>query len=69
MRTLLDRVRATLRTLGPIPNRDESSRQAAGEVVRDMATGNVHLQHGDYATRQDIDRQYESVKSYNFNSE
>lgn len=46
---------------------DESKQKIARDVVRRTATGNVRLQLGNFATKDDLDRQYERVKSYKFN--
>ena len=46
---------------------EESKRTIARSVVRRAATGNVRLQLGNFVTKEDLDRQYERVKSYSFN--
>lgn len=45
---------------------EESKRAIARGVVRRVATGNVRLQLGNFATKEDLDRQYERVKRYSF---
>lgn len=69
-RRLRDRLRASLRTPGPLPpsaaEAEQRSEVLAREVVRSTATGNVILQRGDFLTSGDIEREYERVKSYDF---
>ena len=61
----LGRTLSTLRSPDPLPHSaDETRRLAAKRVVQEVATGNVHLQFGKFNTRDDIDRLYERVKSY-----
>ena len=45
---------------------EESKRTIAKGVVRRAATGNVRLQLGNFVTKEDLDQQYERVKSYRF---
>ena len=61
----LGRTLSTLRSPDPPPPpADETRRHAAKRVVREVATGNVHLQFGKFNTREDTDRLYERAKSY-----
>ena len=65
MTRFLGRTLNTLRSPDPLPRpADETRRLAAKRVVRELATGNVHLRFGKFNTEEDIDRLYERVKSY-----
>ena len=48
---------------------DESKRAIAKDVVQRTATGNVRLQLGSFVTKEDLNRQYERLKSYRFDGE
>ena len=67
MASLIKVVRSAFRSPpgAPAP-RDETERRQARSVVRRVATGNIHLQRGEFATKEDLDRQYERVQSYKF---
>lgn len=69
MKKLITSVRMAFRspTRPTFPFSDDSKRQVARRTVTRVATGNVRLQNGQYATKDDIDRKYERVKSVNFN--
>ena len=45
---------------------DEPTQEIARRVVRRTASGDVRLQLGNFVTKDDLDRQYERVKSYKF---
>lgn len=45
---------------------EESRRQSDRRIVRRLATGDMHLKLGQYVTREDLDREYERVKTYRF---
>lgn len=68
MKNLFKSVRMAFRApRGPAsPMPDASERAIARRVVRTTSTGNVRLQRGQYVMREDVDREYERVKSYNF---
>ena len=68
MKKLLTSVRMAFRspTRPTFTFSDDSKRQVARRTVARVATGNVRLQNGQYATKDDIDRKYERVKSANF---
>lgn len=68
MKKLLTSVPMAFRspTRPTFPLSDESKRRVARRAVTSVATGNVRLQNGQYATKDDIDRKYERVKSTNF---
>ena len=48
---------------------EEDRRLADRRVVSRLSSGNVRLQRGEYVTREDIEEQYERVKSFNFDGE
>ncbi len=59
---------ATFRAPRPLwSSTEESKRTSAKRVVRHAATGNVRLQLGNFATKEDLDQQYERVTTYRFN--
>ena len=68
MRNLMKSVRIAFRSpRGPdFQMSDDSERAIARRVVSKISTGNVRLQRGQYTTKEDIDREYERVKSHNF---
>ena len=45
---------------------EEARRGAAKQVVTRMVRGNVRLQRGEYATRADIEAEYERIKGFKF---
>ena len=47
-----------------IRDHEQVKRQIARNVVSRTATGNVNLQQGRYLTKEDMDRNRESVKDY-----
>ena len=49
-------------TVPVVADKDDIARN----VVKRTATGNVRLQLGAFVTKQDLDREYERVKSYKF---
>ena len=51
----------------PPPQTEESKQHLDRRVVKRLASGNIRLQRGEYSTREDIDREYERVKSHTFN--
>lgn len=63
IRDWLDAFRAPDR---PPPPTDESKRRIARSVVQRVATGNVRLQRGEFATKEELDRQYERVVAVSF---
>ena len=36
------------------------------QIVQRLSHGNIRLQRGEYITKKDIDKEYERVKSFNF---
>ena len=47
----------------------EDKRLADRRIVSRLSSGNIRLQRGEYVTREDIEEQYERVKSFNFDGE
>ena len=47
-----------------IRDHEQAKREIARDVVSKTATGNVNLQQGRYLTKEDMDRNRESVKDY-----
>ena len=60
---LIDAFRAPERQPSPT---DESRRRIARNTVRRVTTGNVRLQRGEFATKEELDRQYERVVAMHF---
>ena len=56
------KVKVTTRT-------EEDRRLADRRIVRRLSSGDIRLQRGEYVTREDIEEQYERVKSFNFDEE
>ena len=53
-----------------ITNRTEEDRRLADRrIVSRLSSGNIRLQRGEYVTREDLEEQYERVKSFNFDGE
>ena len=53
-----------------VPTRTEEDRRLADRrIVRRLSNGNILLQRGEYVTREDLDKEYERVKSLNFDEE
>lgn len=48
---------------------EEGRRLADRRIVRRLSRGNIRLQRGEYVTREEIEEQYERVKSFNFDEE
>ncbi len=48
---------------------DEDRRLADRRIVSLLSSGDIRLQRGEYVTREDIEEQYERVKSFNFDEE
>lgn len=48
---------------------EEDRRLADRRIVRRLSSGDIRLQRGEYVTREDIEEQYERVKSFNFDDE
>ena len=63
IQNLIDAFRAPDRQPSPT---DESRRWIARRVVQRTAIGNVRLQRGEFATKEDLDRQYERVVAASF---
>ena len=69
---MLKRILRTARTVlrppkGPAtPLSEASRRKIVRGVVSATATGHVHLQRGEYASRKDIDERIESIRSHEF---
>ena len=47
----------------------EDRRLADRRIVRRLSSGDIRLQRGEDVTREDIEEQYERVKSFNFDEE
>lgn len=45
---------------------EEARRGAAKQVVSRVVRGNIRLQRGEYATKADIEAQYERIKDFKF---
>ena len=45
---------------------DKLEREIDRNVVIRFSTGNIRLQRGEYSTEEDVDREYEQVKSLKF---
>ena len=66
---LLRRLRLALHSpVAPSQSKEaeEARRGAAKQVVSRVARGNIRLQRGEYATRADIDAEYERIKGFKF---
>lgn len=48
---------------------EEDRRLADRRIVSLLSSGDIRLQRGEYVTREDIEEQYERVKSFNFDEE
>ena len=48
---------------------EEDRRLADRRVVSRLSRGDIRLQRGEYVTREEIEEQYERVKSFNFDEE
>lgn len=48
---------------------EEDRRLADRRIVSLLSSGGIRLQRGEYVTREDIEEQYERVKSFNFDEE
>lgn len=61
-------VRLALRSpTGRSRSRSEASRRSSDKrIVSLLSRGNIRLQRGEYATRDDIEEQYERVRSFQF---
>ena len=47
-------------------NLDKDDARISTLIVQHLSHGNIRLQIGKYITREDIDKEYEQVKSFNF---
>lgn len=63
---ILESIRLAFSWPGPIPDIKASEKSIIKKVVRHFSHGNVRLQRGEYSTREDIDQEYERIKSLNF---
>lgn len=53
-----------------VTTRTEGDRRLVDRrIVSRLSSGNIRLQRGEYVTREDIEEQYERVKSFNFDGE
>lgn len=48
---------------------EKDKRLADRRIVSRLSSGNIRLQRGEYVTHEDIEEQYERVKSFNFDGE
>ncbi len=70
MRNLLETVRSALSHTSP-PARpvEDVRRQADRQVVMQRTRGNLSIQFGNYATKNDLQREYEEFKSLDFDAD
>lgn len=66
---LMRLIRLTLHSPKVRTRTEEDRRLADRRIVRRLSSGNIRLQRGEYVTREDIEEQYERVKSFNFDGE
>ena len=62
-------IRLTLHSPKVTTRTEEDRRLADRRIVRRLSRGNIRLQRGEYVTREEIEEQYERVKSFNFDGE
>ena len=62
-------IRLTLHSPKVVTRTEEDRRLADRRVVRRLSRGDIRLQRGEYVTREEIEEQYERVKSFNFDEE
>ena len=66
---LMRLIRLTLHSPKVTTRTEEDRRLADRRVVRRLSRGDIRLQRGEYITREEIEEQYERVKSFNFDGE
>ena len=62
-------IRLTLHSPKLVTRTEEDRRLADRRVVSRLSRGDIRLQRGEYVTREEIEEQYERVKSFNFDGE
>ena len=62
-------IRLTLHSPKVTTRTEEDRRLADRRIVSLLSSGDIRLQRGEYVTREDIEEQYERVKSFNFDDE
>lgn len=62
-------IRLTLHSPKVTTRTEEDRRLADRRIVSLLSSGDIRLQRGEYVTREDIEEQYERVKSFNFDEE
>ena len=62
-------IRLTLHSPKVVTRTEADRRLADRRVVSRLSRGNIRLQRGEYVTREEIEEQYERVKSFNFDEE
>ena len=66
---LMRLIRLALHSPKVVTRTEEDRRLADRRVVRRLSRGDIRLQRGEYITREEIEEQYERVKSFNFDGE
>lgn len=70
MRNLLETVRSALRSTSPAASPVEDvRRQTDRQAVVQRTRGNLSIQFGDYATKSDLQREYEEFKKIDFDAD
>ena len=67
--SLMRFIRLTLHSPKVTTRTEEDRRLADRRIVSRLSHGNIRLQRGEYVTREEIEEQYERVKSFNFDGE
>lgn len=67
--SLMRFIRLSLHSPKVTTRTEEDRRLADRRIVRRLSRGDIRLQRGEYVTREDIEEQYERVKSFNFDEE
>lgn len=67
--SLMRFIRLTLHSPKVRTRTEEDRRLADRRIVSRLSHGNIRLQRGEYVTREEIEEQYERVKSFNFDGE
>lgn len=67
--SLMRLIRLALHSPKVTTRTEEDRRLADRRIVSRLSSGNIRLQRGEYVTREDIEEQYERVKSFDFDGE
>ena len=62
-------IRLTLHSPKATTRTEEDRRLADRRIVLRLSRNDIRLQRGEYVTREEIEEQYERVKSFNFDEE